>query len=195
MAINRIASLLARTYGPTPELSKHLLASKLGQIRAILAAYPDVMATIAVIEAPLRIMIEVQLAPSVGKSGTLHRLKLKLATDPMLGDVRIVVVKRRADEPTALPKPPGLTRRLRRLFATELKRIRTILAKYPDVVAKIRGIETRYGSRARILIDVQVTHGASKSGTFDRLNLELAADPALKNVRPIVFKQRRHPKR
>jgi hypothetical protein len=96
--------------------------------------------------------------------------------------------------PTPESKPPGLTRRLRRLFSTELKRIRTILAAYPDVVAKIRGIETRQGSPARILIDVQVTREASKSGALDRLNLELAADSALKNVRPIVFKQRRHPK-
>ena len=87
----------------------------------------------------------------------------------------------------------NLTRKQRRQFATELKRIRAIRIQYPGIGAKVVGVQIANAQPSGILIQVSATRSARMSGDVDRLKRALAAEPALQGLRLLVFTRR--PKR
>ena len=121
---NRIASVLTKLYGdplqPTaetvtpralvdypavPPRLKRVVARELKRIGAIAAAEPFINVKVVGVATkhaePATVFLQVRVMRSGRKSRVLDRLKVALASDPLLRNVRLVLFKRR-------PKPKRL---------------------------------------------------------------------------------------
>ncbi|MBI3466470.1 MAG: hypothetical protein HY000_25940 [Planctomycetes bacterium] len=84
----------------------------------------------------------------------------------------------------------------KRLLRRELEQIRAVLAREPDIQAKITGIIVQHGELPAILIQVRVVRSGRKSAALRRLKTALAHEPFLHEVRLLLFKRRpksKHP--